>query len=146
MRFGFALDEDQKGWFALDGKELRGRIQTGHRWGEVCVSAVAHQSQQGIGQRFYKGTKESERPAVSQLLAQHHLSSQNITLDALHMIPLPLRLIHGCGGSYVVGLKANQITLYRQCVCLNLFKKPDFEQVDAQKKRLVQFANIGAWR
>ncbi len=133
--FGFVLDQDHKGWFALDGKELRGSIQTGHTRGEVCVSAVAHQAQQIVGQTFYNGAKESERPAVSQLLEQHPLSSQKITLDALHMIPLTLRSIHGCEGSYVVGLKANQITLYRQCVCLNLFKKPDFEHVDAQKKR-----------
>lgn len=121
--------------FARDGKELRGSIQTGHTRGEVCVLAVAHQGQQVVGQTFYCGTKESERPAVSQLLKQHHLSSQKITLDALHMIPRTLRLIHGRGGSYVVGLKANQITLHRQNTCLNLFKKPDFEHVDAQKKR-----------
>jgi hypothetical protein len=43
--FGFVLDEQQKGWFALDDKELQGTIQTGHKRGEVCVSAVAHQDQ-----------------------------------------------------------------------------------------------------
>ena len=28
--FGFVLDQDQKHWFALDGKELRGSIQAGY--------------------------------------------------------------------------------------------------------------------
>ena len=121
--------------FALDGKELRGSIQVGHTRGEVCVSAVAHQAQQVVGQTFYCGTKESERPAVRQVLEQHHLCAQTITMDALHMIPLTLRSIDGGGGSYGEGLKANQMKLHRQCVCLNLFKKPDYEKVDAQNKR-----------
>ena len=87
--FGFSIDEDQKGWFAVDGKELRavprpGSIQPGHTRGEVCVSAVAHGDQQVVGQTFYSGTKESERPAVSQLLAERQLCHQKITLDALH--------------------------------------------------------------
>lgn len=38
--FGLTLDADLKRWFALDGKELRGSIQTGHLRGEVCVSAL----------------------------------------------------------------------------------------------------------
>jgi hypothetical protein len=137
--FGFVLDEDHKNWFALDGKELRGSIQTGHTRGEVCVSAVAHQGQQVVGQTFYCGTKESERPAVRHLLEQQQLCAQKITLDALHMIPLTLRLIHGLGGSYLVGLKANQMNLHRQCVCLNLFKKPDYEKVDDKKRQHGRF-------
>lgn len=80
--FGFLLDEDQKRWFSVDGKELRGSIQAGHTRGEVCVSAVAHQSQQVVGQTFYSGTKESERPAVSQLLDEQHLYHQKITAPA----------------------------------------------------------------
>ena len=132
--FGFALDEDHKRWFAVDGKELRGSIQPGHTRGEVCVSAVAHQSQQVVGQFYYSGTKESERPAVRQLLAEQ-LCHQKITLDALHMIPLTLRLIQAATGFYIVGLKANQANLHRQCVCRGLFGQADYEQVDAETKR-----------
>ena len=73
--FGFVLDQHQKGWFAVDGKELRGSIQPGHRRGQVCVSAVAHQSHQVVGQTFYSGTKESERPTVSHLLDEQKLCS-----------------------------------------------------------------------
>jgi len=133
--FGFSLDEDQKGWFALDGKELRGSIQPGHTRGEVCVSVVAHQGQQVVGQTYYSGTKESERVAVSHLLNEQQLCSQKITLDALHMIPLTLHSIHHATGYYVVGLKANQANLYRYCICQNLFEKADYEQVDEENKR-----------
>lgn len=133
--FGFLLDEDQKRWFSVDGKELRGSIEAGHTRGEVCVSAVAHQSQQVVGQAFYRGTKESERLTVSQLLAEQHLCHQKITLDALHMIPTTLRSIHSSKGVYIVGLKANQANLYRQCICRTLFDAADYEQLDAETKR-----------
>jgi predicted transposase YbfD/YdcC len=132
--FGFVLDEDQKQWFAIDGKELRGSIQAGHTRGDVCVSAVAHQNQQVVGQTYYSGTKESERPAVSHLL-EEQLCQQKITLDALHMIPVTLRSIHQAKGFYLVGLKANQAALYRQCVCQNLFNPFEYEYVDLEQKR-----------
>ncbi len=132
---GYVLDEDQKRWFALDGKELRGSIQAPHTRGDVCVSAVAHQSGQIVGQIFYCGSKESERPTVSQLLDEACLLDQKVTLDALHMIPMTLTSLHAAGGSYVVGLKANQAHLYRYCICRNLFDKADYEQVDEEKKR-----------
>lgn len=133
--FGFLLDEDQKRWFSVDGKELRGSIQGGHTRGEVCVSAVAHQSQQVVGQVFYSGTKESERPTVRQLLDEQHLCHQKITLDALHMIPTTLGSIHAAKGFYVVGLKANQAILYRQCICRTLFGSADYEQFDTEIKQ-----------
>ena len=66
--FGFVLDEEQKRWFSLYGKELRGSIQQGHTRGEVVVSAVSHQDEQVVGQTYYCGTKESERPAVATLI------------------------------------------------------------------------------
>ncbi len=133
--FGFLLDEDQKRWFSVDGKELRGSIQPNHKRGEACVSAVAHEGRQIVGQVFYSGNKESERPTVSQLLDERHLCHQKITLDALHMIPLTLRSIHTANGLYIVGLKANQANLYRQCICRSLFHCTDYEQIDAETNR-----------
>lgn len=121
--------------FSVDGKELRGSIQAGHTRGEVCVSAVAHEGQQIVGQTFYSGIKESERLAVSQLLDKQHLGHQKITLDALHMIPTTLRLIHTAKGFYLIGLKANQANLYRQCICRTLFDPADYEHLDTETKR-----------
>lgn len=132
--FGFVLDENQKHWFSLDGKELRGSIQTGHTRGEVCVSALAHQTKQVVAQTFYSGTKESERPAVSHLLEQGSLCGQKLTLDALHLVPLTLHSIHAASGVYVVGLKANQAHLYRYCICQSLFNSSDYERVDEPTK------------
>jgi hypothetical protein len=44
--FGLTQDADLKRWFAIDGKELRGSIQPDHTRGEVCVSALDHDSEE----------------------------------------------------------------------------------------------------
>ena len=133
--FGFVLDEEQKRWFSLDGKELRGSIQRGHTRGEVVVSAVSHEHGQVVAQTYYCGTKESERPAVATLIETQHLAHQKLTLDALHLTPNTLKLIHAAEGQYVVGLKSNQPHLYRTCTVTNLFGVADYERVDAQTKQ-----------
>ena len=121
--FGLTLDEEIKRWFALDGKELRGSIQTDHTRGEVCVSALTHDAQEIANQAYYNGAKESERPTVRQLLNETGLYNQKLTLDALQLIRLTLKAIHGADGVYVVGLKSNQAHLYRYCICSGLITK-----------------------
>ncbi|MCY7356065.1 MAG: ISAs1 family transposase [Rudanella sp.] len=133
--FNIVLDEEQKRWFSLDGKELRGSIQSGHTRGEVVVSAVTHQHGQVVAQTYYCGTKESERPAVATLIETQNLAHQKLTLDALHLIPTTLKLIHAAKGQYVVGLKPNQPHLYRSCTLTDLFSIADYERVDAQTKQ-----------
>ena len=133
--FGYVLDEEQKSWFSLDGKELRGSLQQGHTRGEAVVSAVAHQDGQVVAQTYYCGAKESERTAVATLLQTQPLAQQKLTLDALHLTPTTLRRIHAANGQYVVGLKPNQSHLYRTCTLTDLFGKADYERVDVQTKQ-----------
>lgn len=132
--FGLTLDDGLKRWFALDGKELRGSIQPDHTRGEACVSALAHDSQEIANQAYYNGTKESERPTVRQLLNETGLYNQKLTLDALHLIPLTLRAIHGADGVYVVGVKSNQAHLYRYCICSSLINKVAYERSDTAQR------------
>lgn len=133
--FGVELDEGQKRWFAIDGKELKGSIHSGQTRGEVLVSALAHQSGQVVAQTHYCGTKESERPVVAELIETQGLAHQKLSLDALHLIPSTLTLIHGSKGQYVVGLKANQRNLYRSCTLIDVFETADYERIDASQKR-----------
>lgn len=133
--FGFVLSDRHKQWFAVDGKELCGSIQAGHTRGEVVVSAVAHQLGTVVAQTFYCGSKESERPAVATLIETQQLAAQKLTLDALHLIPATLELIHAATGQYVVGLKPNQAHLYRSCTLTDLFSVFDYERVDDQTKK-----------
>lgn len=132
--FGVRLTAQQKAWFAADGKELRGSIITGNKRGEACVSLVAHTTETIAGQAYYKGRKESERPVVGQLLADTGIQNQKITLDALHLIPLTINAIHGAGGTYLVGLKTNQQTLYRCWVSSSTLKSPTYERQDVTQR------------
>ena len=106
--YGIKLSEDEKQWFSGDGKELCGSIETGDKRGEAAVQLVEHQTGMVMNETFYNGKKESEKPAIRHLIASSGVSTQKISLDALHFSPETLALIHQAGGIYLVGLKGNQ--------------------------------------
>ncbi len=108
-------------------RAIRGRSAAA---GEACVSVLAHESEQIIGQAYYSGTKESEKPTVRQLLNDGGLYSQRISLDALHLNPLTVNAIQGAGGHYIVGLKANQAQLYHYGIFLSLTGVATYERRD----------------
>jgi predicted transposase YbfD/YdcC len=112
--YGIKLNEEEKKWFALDGKEMCGSIETGNKRGEAIVQAVSHDDLQVAAQDYYSGEKESEVPTVRKLLEEHGLAAQKISLDALHCKPQTLEIITGKGGKYLVGLKENQKELKKQ--------------------------------
>lgn len=112
--YGIRLNEQERQWFALDGKELRGSIAQGGKRGEAVVQAVAHENCQTVAQDYYAGEKESEVSIVRKILEESGLASQKISLDALHCKPLTLLIISESRGKYLVGLKGNQKQLQRQ--------------------------------
>lgn len=114
VHFGVHLSDEQRKWFAIDGKELRGSIESGARRGEAIVQAVTQKDRQVAAQDYYCGKKESEVPVVRKLLRDNGLSGQKISLDALHCKPKTLEIITQATGKYVVGLKSNQKHLLGQ--------------------------------
>lgn len=52
------------------------------------------------------------------------------SLDALHCNPLTLNAVHGAKGVYAVGLKCNQLHLYRYCICTCLVHTAEYERSD----------------
>ena len=58
--YGVSLSEDAKRWFGVDGKELKGSIESGGKRGEAVVQAVTHDTREAPGQDYYHGRKESE--------------------------------------------------------------------------------------
>jgi predicted transposase YbfD/YdcC len=103
--YGIKLNEAEREWFAIDGKELRGSIESGAKRGAAVVQAVSHACQQVVAQDYYSGEKESEVPIVRKLLNSVDLASQKISLDALHCKAATLEMIAGRKGKYLVGLK-----------------------------------------
>jgi predicted transposase YbfD/YdcC len=106
--YGVELSDHQKHWFAGDGKELRGSIEKGQKRGEVSVQIVSHQERAVVGQAFYNGTKDSEKPCLKDLVQQTGVHKQRFTADALHLHPGMTESIHQAGGVFVIGLKDNQ--------------------------------------
>ena len=106
--YGIELKEEEKKWFAGDGKELRGSIDKGDKRGEVIVQLVSHEDRKVAAQSFYNGTKESEKPCLRALIQSSGLISQQITTDALHLNPETTEPIEQGGGVFLIGLKENQ--------------------------------------
>ncbi len=107
-KFKVELSETEKEWFAGDGKELRGSIEKGDKRGEAIVQLVRHKDREVLGQAFYNGKKESEKPCLQGLIQQTEASNQKITTDALHLSPATTEPINQAGGIFLIGLKNNQ--------------------------------------
>lgn len=114
--FGVQLNEKERKWLAIDGKEMRGSIALGEKRGEVVVQAVTHERGRTVAQTYYHGQKESEVPTVRKLLENTYLAGEKISLDALHCKPKTLEIITQAKGKYLVGLKENQKELLKQVV------------------------------
>ncbi len=114
--FGVRLNEKERKWLAIDGKELRGSIMAGEKRGEVVVQAVDHERGRTVAQTYYCGQKESEVPAVRKLLGKLNLANWNISVDALHCKRQTLEMIAETKGRYLVGLKKNQKQLLKQVI------------------------------
>ena len=106
--FGLSLSENEKRWFAGDGKELRGSIEKGAKRGEALVHLVCHTDLQTVAQSFYNGRKQSEKPTLRNLIEEAGLLDQKFSFDALHLNPATLIPIADAGGEFLVGVKENQ--------------------------------------
>ncbi len=84
-----------------------------------------------MAQTHYCGTKESERPAVVELIETQGLAHQKLSRDALHLIPSTLAFIDGATGHYLVGLPK----LYQACTLTDLFYPTDYQWVDTLKEK-----------
>ncbi len=131
--YGIQLTESEKKWFSIDGKELRGSIQKGDKRGEAIVQLVVQQTGEVKGQTFYSGKKESEQPAIRDLLTKSKALSQKISADALHLNPTTLQLIHESAGVYLVGLKENQAEMLEEMNGVLKRQSIDYQQDKSEK-------------
>jgi len=132
--YGLRLDSEEKQWFSGDGKELRGSINTGNKRGQATVQIVQHESHTVIAQGYYDGSKESEKPILRNLLLDKNITSQKITLDALHLCPDTTEIISKAGGVFLIGLKANQATLLTQMTRCSQQLSPIHQKTDFDRK------------
>ncbi len=98
---------------AIDGKTVRGAKSKGGKAPHL-VAALAHGIGAVLGQ-VAVDEKSNEIPAVRDLLkAFASLASAVITIDAMHTQTDTAQVILGRGADYVMTVKGNMPTLYRQ--------------------------------
>jgi len=98
----------------LDGKELRGTIPAGRKHALVhLLSAWAVEHQQSLGQLRVE-SKTNEISLIKPLLSSLELTDSLVTIDAIACQPGIVAQLVEQGASYLIGLKANQDTLFEQ--------------------------------
>ena len=98
---------------AIDGKTVRGAKSKGGKASHL-VAALAHGIGAVLGQ-VAGDEKSNEIPAVRELLkAFTDLAGAVVTIDAMHTQHDTAQAILGRGAGYVMTVKANMPTLYRQ--------------------------------
>jgi len=108
--FGVKIEVKGQEWYALDGKTLCGIPGSKDR----VLLAVSHTERKIVAQKPMQGVKESEIPAVREMLAETGLEKGKATLDALHFNPITTRQFNQAGGLFIIQLKDNQPTLFDQ--------------------------------
>lgn len=129
LQHNIVFNDQIKEWVAIDGKEQRGTIRTKangekEKRGLANVRAITHQTRFQLGQTYYEGDKESEIPAVRQLLLTPNLKGRSVTLDALHCNPKTTQLIASQKGRYIIEVKENQAEMLAECRHVNQQVKP----------------------
>ena len=131
--YGINLQENEKEWFAGDGKELRGSILKGNKRGTAIVQLVRHHDREVLGQSFYNGKKESEKPCFQELIIESGAVNQKLTADALPLNPKPTTPIEKSGGVFLIGLKGNQKELLEDMKKCTTYLKSVNELVTTDK-------------
>ena len=133
---------------AVDGKAVRG-AKDGNGKAPHLVAALAHGVRAVLGQ-VAVAAKSNEIPAVRDLLkAFASLAGAVITIDALHTQDDTAQAITARGADYVMTVKGNMPTLYRQLKRLPWAAIPAFSAVSTdhgrRARRTIKAALAPAW-
>jgi predicted transposase YbfD/YdcC len=133
---------------AIDGKTVRG-AKNKERKAPHLVAALAHGIGAVLGQ-VAVDAKSNEIPAVRELLkAFASLASAVITIDAMHTQHDTAQVITGRGADYVMTVKGNMPTLYKQLKKLPWAAVPAVSAVTTdhgrRARRTIKAALAPAW-
>ena len=133
---------------AIDGKTVRGAKSKGGKAPHL-VAALAHGVGAVLGQ-VAVDEKSNEIPAVRELLkAFADLAGAILTIDAMHTQHDTAKAILACQADYVMTVKANMPTLYRQLKQLPWTGVPSFSSVSTdhgrRARRTIKAVLAPAW-
>lgn len=115
--FGINVQHNKQGWYAIDGKELRGSIDgvSGQKRGENIVRSICHESKTSQIIGYYQGNKQSEKTITSTYFTACNQLGGCYSLDALHTSVDLLTTIASKSGIYLAQVKNNQKYLLQDC-------------------------------
>jgi predicted transposase YbfD/YdcC len=133
---------------AIDGKTVRGAKSKGGKAPHL-VAALAHGIGAVLGQ-VAVDEKTNEIPAVRELLKVFaDLAGAVLTIDAMHTQHDTAQVILGRGADYVMTVKANMPTMYRQLKKLPWARIPAVSSVSTdhgrRARRTIKVALAPAW-
>ncbi len=112
--------KSQTQWQGIDGKELRGSIEAGKTRGLNVVRSIGHEDKIVLAQRYYDGSKESEKIEVRQIVKEE-AKGKKVTFDALHCEPEVLSIVESNEGNYIVQTKGNQKLMAAELVAASRY-------------------------
>ena len=131
-RFAEDLGLEDKGVVAIDGKVLRGSFDKASGQSPLHMVSAWGSAQGLVLAQIAVEEKSNEITAVPKLLELLSLKGAIITVDALNSQRKTAQKIVDKGGDYVLALKENQATLYRDVV--DFLEDPEVEGLDSHKE------------
>lgn len=111
----------------IDGKQLRGTVEAGHKQATVqLVSVWAEQERLCLAQSQI-ADKTNEIKAIPDLLKTLDITGSVVSIDAIGCQKTIAKLIVDQQADYLIGLKANQDSLYQQVVAWFARTKPSLQ-------------------
>ncbi|QMW02696.1 ISAs1 family transposase [Spirosoma foliorum] len=100
----------------IDGKQLRGTVEAGHKQATVQIVSVWAEKERLCLAQSQIATKTNEIKAIPDLLKSIDIASSVVSMDAIGCQKTIAKLIIDQRADYLIGLKANQDGLYEQVV------------------------------
>ena len=121
---------------AIDGKVLRGSFDTAAERSPLhTITAFATETRLCLRQMSVD-EKTNEIPAVPELLKLLELEGATVTLDAMHCQTETVKAIVEAGADYVLTVKRNQESLYRELADLLVEYGEQDNQIDGLRKHV----------
>lgn len=122
-------------WCGVDGKALRGTVENTDPNAYTHLVSIFSSFDQIVLDAGKVQDKSNEIPLVQELIKNSDLKNVVFTLDALHCQKKTVEAIIETGNDYVIGVKENQPTLYRQIEAAILENDPVDQDYTLEQNR-----------
>lgn len=114
-------------WLAIDGKSLRSTVVNYDNKQQNFVMIVSTFSQTTglvVNREKFENKQDSETRIVQEILKKSQVKGKIFSFDALHCNQKTAQLIRESENEYLLALKKNQMSLYKQVEALTKIEKP----------------------